>query len=194
VPDQGCHRSDVRGRSATIDLKPDGTGSIQREEQMNVKKLVLVGVAIAALASGVSYAAIPHSMLGVIQSCYKTDGGGLRVIDSEAGQKCNADEKSLTWSQRGFVPKYQQVEGFSMGWVQPQSDRTSAFVECPAGTAVVGGGGRPEFEDGGGAADSVAIVESYPGSVRSWELYAREIVPLGRKWRIHAYAVCASTP
>jgi hypothetical protein len=144
--------------------------------------------------TGVSYAAIPHSVLGVIQSCYKTDGGRLRVIDSEAGQRCGADEKSLTWSQRGFLPRYQRVEGFSDGWVQPQGDRTSAYVKCPQGQVVLGGGGSPEFEDGSGAGDRVAIVESYPASDRVWEFYARELAPLSRTWRIHAYAVCTTTP
>jgi type VI protein secretion system component Hcp len=58
------------------------------------------------LAAGVGFAtgAIPSGD-GVIHGCYVISptgaAGQLRVIDAEAGAKCNRNEKALDWSQRG---------------------------------------------------------------------------------------------
>jgi hypothetical protein len=54
------------------------------------------GLAIA----GIAYASIPDSN-GVIHGCYAKRGGGLRVIDTGAGQSCNAKETPLSWNQSG---------------------------------------------------------------------------------------------
>lgn len=61
--------------------------------------LTLTVTAVLVLA-GIGYAAIPGSD-GVIQTCYNTSFGALRVIDAEAGQTCTKFEKPLAISQRG---------------------------------------------------------------------------------------------
>ena len=50
---------------------------------------------------GTAYAAIPNSSTGVITGCYPTLLGNLRVIDAQAGQRCNLLEKQLIWNQAG---------------------------------------------------------------------------------------------
>lgn len=66
---------------------------------MNLKKVIPVVAALAVIAAGVSYAAIPSSN-GVISAC-KDNKGILKVIDAEAGQTCNANQQLLTWNQQG---------------------------------------------------------------------------------------------
>ena len=55
-------------------------------------------IAATALAGGIAWAAIPGPG-GVIQGCYKQNGGQLRVVD--AAGDCNASELGLSWSQTG---------------------------------------------------------------------------------------------
>jgi hypothetical protein len=65
------------------------------------KTSVVVGVVVAvAAAGGSAYASIPAPD-GVIRACYQTSGatGALRAIDS--GEQCKANEKELSWNQRG---------------------------------------------------------------------------------------------
>jgi hypothetical protein len=49
---------------------------------------------------GIGYAAIPGSD-GVIQTCYNTTFGQLRVINAEAGDTCTKSERQLAINQRG---------------------------------------------------------------------------------------------
>lgn len=68
-----------------------------------MRLLSYVGVAVvSALASvaAVSYAAVPDSN-GVIHGCYSNLNGSLRIIDSEAGQGCNALQTAISWNQVG---------------------------------------------------------------------------------------------
>lgn len=61
--------------------------------------MTLTVTAVLVLA-GIGYAAIPGSD-GVIQTCYNTTYGNLRVIDPSAGQACLKSEKALPISQTG---------------------------------------------------------------------------------------------
>ena len=61
--------------------------------------LTLTVTAVLALA-GIGYAAIPGPD-GVIETCYNTTYGNLRVIDPAAGQACTRSEKPLAINQRG---------------------------------------------------------------------------------------------
>jgi len=54
-------------------------------------------------------AAIPDQS-GTIHGCY-TSNGTLRVVDSELGQTCKSNEKSVDWSARGSVA----YESFGFG-------------------------------------------------------------------------------
>ena len=59
-----------------------------------------LGAIVGALVvGGVAWADIPDS--GVINGCYKTISGAVRVIDASKGAKCNASETALNWNQTG---------------------------------------------------------------------------------------------
>jgi hypothetical protein len=67
---------------------------------------VLALAAVGTLAAvGVGYAAIPGGD-GVIHGCYQKPGllaneGALRVIDTDKGQACRANELAVDWNQKG---------------------------------------------------------------------------------------------
>jgi hypothetical protein len=65
-----------------------------------IAQLVIVCAAAALGGAAIAYAAIPDHA-GVIHACYRKDGGALRIVDSEKGQKCMALESELVWNQRG---------------------------------------------------------------------------------------------
>jgi hypothetical protein len=60
---------------------------------------LLYAVAVIAGVTAVQ-AAIPGAA-GQIDACYRNANGSLRVIDTEAGQKCANNETGLTWNQQG---------------------------------------------------------------------------------------------
>jgi hypothetical protein len=64
--------------------------------------ILLIGLLIVGgvWAVRVAYATIPDSG-GVIHACYDTGKGKLRVIDTEAGATCRAQEVALSWNQTG---------------------------------------------------------------------------------------------
>jgi len=74
-----------------------GFRSLSRPARLAV---VLVGAAALLGVASAVQAAIPDGS-GVIHGCYKTTGGALRVVDTDAGGKCLASETSLDWNQTG---------------------------------------------------------------------------------------------
>ena len=63
-----------------------------------VARLGLVLTALAALVAGVAHAAIPAAN-GQISACVDRGSGQLRVIDAEAGARCEKSELPLSWSK-----------------------------------------------------------------------------------------------
>jgi hypothetical protein len=68
---------------------------------MNLKLLLAAGAVVAAIAAGVSYAAIPGAN-GTISACVKQNGEIQKLVDTEAGETCTGSNKHLvTWNQQG---------------------------------------------------------------------------------------------
>jgi hypothetical protein len=61
---------------------------------------LIVGIIIGAAVWGTALAAIPDSN-GIIRACYEKKDGDLRVIDFEAGERCDKNEEGTGWAQ-GF--------------------------------------------------------------------------------------------
>lgn len=65
--------------------------------------VVPVSIAAVIASSGIGYvvarADIPDG--GVVNGCYNTRTGMLRVIDTSANQSCNPSEAALSWNQTG---------------------------------------------------------------------------------------------
>jgi hypothetical protein len=62
--------------------------------------LAVAAVAVVAIAGGVTYAVADIGGGGVINGCYKTQNGQLRVIDLATGT-CLPSEKSISWNKQG---------------------------------------------------------------------------------------------
>ena len=76
------------------------------------RRLLLIGGATVALGAGLASAAIPGAD-GVINGCYGTNHGTLRVIDSESGKQCLDSEVPISWNQKGLKgdPGAQGIQG-----------------------------------------------------------------------------------
>ena len=62
--------------------------------------LAVTAVAVVAIAGGVTYAVADIGGGGVINGCYKSQNGQLRLIDP-ASDSCNPSETAISWSQTG---------------------------------------------------------------------------------------------
>src|SRR6266545_7667948 len=123
-----------------------------------VALLVMLGTA------AIGWASIPDSA-GVIHGCRHRQTGALRVINSDAGQRCSRQERALSWNQTG--PSGAQGPAGPQGPPGPQGPagppgasgagrelverhvtivtnfdeiRINELVQCPAGKASVNGG------------------------------------------------------
>ena len=128
-----------------------------------LKTLALVATLV--IVGGIATAAIPAAD-GTISACYKKTTKILRVINAEAGQVCNADERPLTWNQAGQpgtpgtdgtngtdgVSGYERVVAqFS----QPAGQGVVSYQAfCASGNEPLGGGWA--FTPGFGASDDAA--------------------------------------
>ena len=62
--------------------------------------MAITAVAVVAIAGGVTYAVADIGGGGVINGCYKTQNGQLRLIDP-ATDSCHPSETAISWSQTG---------------------------------------------------------------------------------------------
>lgn len=175
-----------------------------------IRLAVLVAVVIGVAAGGVAYATIPSGS-GVINGCYKTLSGSLRVIDTDAGGTCSASETPLNWNQQGPTgptgPQGPQgprgnegpqgPAGVS-GWeivsqefgLEPETQFIELSVSCPSGKKVLGGG----FNSPGYTLnDHVTVPESNPRLDGSgWEVTVDNDTVAPDPLPFHVYAICAS--
>jgi hypothetical protein len=69
---------------------------------MKIRDLVSGFIVGAVVAGGsIAMASIPDSGSGVISACYTTKNGTIRIIDYQAGKRCERGEILLTWNQSG---------------------------------------------------------------------------------------------
>lgn len=76
----------------------------------NTKALAALAAVVGALAVAATVQASIPDAGGVIHGCYKTNGGNLRVVDTDQGQACSNSETALQWNQQG-VPGAQGPRG-----------------------------------------------------------------------------------
>jgi len=62
--------------------------------------LAITAVGVVAIAGGVTYAVADIGGGGVINGCYKSQNGQLRLIDP-AADSCHPSETAISWSQTG---------------------------------------------------------------------------------------------
>jgi hypothetical protein len=94
--------------------------------------LAITAVAIVAIAGSVTYAVADIGGGGVINGCYKSQNGQLRVIDP-ATDSCLPSEKSISWSQSG--PQGPPGPQGPAGPQGPKGDTGATGPQGPAGPA-----------------------------------------------------------
>jgi collagen triple helix repeat protein len=125
--------------------------------------IAIAAVASLTLAAGIAYATIPDSG-GLIHSCYKTQNGQLRVIESG---ECGPSETELTWSQTG--PTGPQGAQGSPGPTGPTGQQGPTGQTGPRGLQGSPGPGMLAWAhvaaDGTllGSSGNVAIARTAPG-------------------------------
>jgi hypothetical protein len=80
--------------------------------------LAVAALAVVAIAGGVTYAVAEIGGGGVINGCYKSQNGQLRLIDP-ATDNCLSSETAISWGQTG-------TQG-------PKGDKGDPGPEGPAG-------------------------------------------------------------
>lgn len=92
--------------------------------------MAIIAVAVVAIAGGVTYAVADIGGGGVINGCYKTQNGQLRLIDP-AMDGCHPSETAISWSQTG-----------------PQGPKGDPGPQGPAGPAGAAGPPGPQGATG----------------------------------------------
>ena len=127
--------------------------------RLSRRAMVLALAVVGTLAAvGVGYAAIPGGADGVIHGCYQKPGllandGALRVIDTEKGQNCRANELAVDWNQKG-----------AKGDAGPQGAKGDAGAPGPKGDQGVQGVQGPKGDTGAQGPQGA------PGAVRGYKI------------------------
>jgi hypothetical protein len=97
-----------------------------------MRKLLLLVAGLLVLTGGAAYAGIAGAN-EVINGCYKTSDGILRVLDMDA-MTCKSNETAISWNQTGPQgPQGIQGEQGPHGDPGPQGDRGPEGPQGPAG-------------------------------------------------------------
>ena len=129
--------SDKSVKSATAETDP--ARRVRRMPRtLKIGGLVMAGLVVGALATGIASASIPASD-GVVHACYSTTSnpiGRLRVIDTSAGQSCGTGEIALDWNQSAFnfQGAWSASASYAVGDVVTNSG--SSFLALVANTAT----------------------------------------------------------
>ena len=102
--------------------------------------LAVAAVALVAIAGAVTYAVADIGGGGVINGCYKTQNGQLRVIDP-ATDRCLPSETAISWSQTG--PTGSQGPTGAQGPTGPKGPTGSAGARGPTGNTGATGSQGP---------------------------------------------------
>jgi hypothetical protein len=109
------------------------------ELRSRLRLLALAAGAVLVVSVGVAYAAIPGSS-GMINGCYVSGQGQLRVIDTENGETCKKNETALSWNEQG--------EQGDTGAAGPAGPAGAQGPAGPAGPAGATGPQGPKGVDG----------------------------------------------
>ena len=97
--------------------------------------LAITAVAVVAIAGGVTYAVADIGDGGVINGCYKSQNGQLRLIDP-ATDSCHPSETAISWSQTGPQgPKGDKGDKGDPGPPGPVGPQGPAGATGPVGPA-----------------------------------------------------------
>jgi Collagen triple helix repeat (20 copies) len=101
-------------------------------KRMRRVAMAFTAAAVVAIAGGVTYAVADIGGGGVINGCYKSQNGQLRLIDP-ATDSCHPSETAISWSQTG--PQGPQGPPGPQGPTGPQGPAGPQGSQGPAGPA-----------------------------------------------------------
>ncbi len=107
--------------------------------------LAVTAVALVAIAGAVTYAVADIGGGGVINGCYKTQNGQLRVIDP-ATDRCLPSETAISWSQTG--PTGSRGPTGARGPTGPEGPTGSTGARGPTGNTGATGSRGPTGNTG----------------------------------------------
>jgi Collagen triple helix repeat (20 copies) len=125
--------------------------------------MAIIAVAVVAIAGGVTYAVADVGSGGVINGCYKTQNGQLRLIDP-ATDSCHPSETAISWNQTGPQgPKGDKGDPGPPGPVGPQGPAGATGPAGPEGPAGPQGATGPQGPAGPQGATGPAGPQGPPG-------------------------------
>jgi hypothetical protein len=163
--------------------------------------LAITAVAIVAIAGGATYAVAEIGGGGVINGCYKSQNGQLRVIDP-ATDSCHPSETAISWGQTGTQgpkgdpgppgppgPSGAVTYTYRFGSIFPGTSVARAF--CLADEKVTGGGGFAVSPSAAGITQNYPISDStgvvaFGTTAIGWQVASEGF------GTVQAYVVCAS--
>jgi Collagen triple helix repeat (20 copies) len=118
--------------------------------------VAVTAVVLVAIAGGVTYAVADIGGGGVINGCYKSQNGQLRLIDP-ATDSCLPSEKSISWSQTG-----PQGPPGPQGPAGPQGPKGDTGATGPQGPAGPAGAQGPKGDTGATGAQGAPGLSGLP--------------------------------
>jgi hypothetical protein len=165
--------------------------------------LVIACLALGVALAGTSYATVlqvPRSSVGTPQ--LRT--GAVTTSKIRANAVTGAKVRNRSLRRADFAPGQlpagptgpagpagppglSGVERVETTSVMNSGQFKSAFLACPAGKRLVGGGARIN----GGTNFPVALIQSFPDNDNVWRASARESSATNVSWSLTVFAVCA---
>jgi hypothetical protein len=167
--------------------------------------LVIACVALAVALGGTGYATVlqvPRNSVGVAQlrssavttpklaanavTSAKVRNRSLLRADFAAGQLAAGPVGPAGPAGPAGPPGLSAAERVEVTSVTNSTPNRTAFVACPAGKRLLGGGARlnPTLPQ-------VALQQSFPDNDNIYRATAREIVGTGSNWSLTVFAICA---
>jgi hypothetical protein len=105
--------------------------------------LAVIAVVVVAIAGGVTYAVADTGSGGVINGCYKSMNGQLRLIDP-AADSCLPSETAISWGQTGTQgPKGDEGDPGPQGPPGPFMDPLASGLTMRGMWAIMAGAHAP---------------------------------------------------
>lgn len=148
--------------------------------------LVAAALSLAALVGGLAYAAIPDAS-GVVNACYRTTDGDLRVSDAA----CRTDETALALNTVGGRERLAVQTTCS----QALDSNCVTTVTCSTGKIVLAGGFSINAADGSQleSTRTIFVQSSAPPTDAGWQVNSINRGGSGSYIQTD-YAICAKTP
>jgi hypothetical protein len=166
--------------------------------------LLMALAGLSALAVGAGLALAHGGDATAIHGCVEKEGKAVRILAApgigDPNQACKSNETAIDWSQTGpqgppGISGYEVVGKTST----KEGDGSRVYfdtVSCPAGKAVLGGGGAGTVFLGDDPIAAADLMESAPGALpESWVVGFSQIngspVAEGESIHITSFVICA---